>query len=100
MASEDSRYRDRCRRFMLGDPSDGRQAVLVQVLTPLHQLEDLSELLEVGTLHGDQWVFFEERHHDAHQVRSALHGEAEERMPMVVMPGVLDDGPAPEQPLQ
>ena len=51
----------------------------------LHQLQDGGERLEVGALRGDQWVRFKERNHDLDQLPPPLHGEAQERMAMVVV---------------
>jgi hypothetical protein len=62
----------------------------------LHHAEDSSEQHEVGLLRGSQRVFFEERHHGCHQIRPSLHGEAEERLAVVVVSDVLDQLPAPE----
>jgi hypothetical protein len=68
----------------------------VKVLALLHADEDLRELLEVVPLGGSQRVHFEERNHDAHQLVAALHGEAQQIVPVVVVAVLLDDAPAPE----
>ena len=66
----------------------------------LHEVQDGGERLEVGALRGDQWVRFEERNHDLDQLPPPLHGEAQERVAMVVVAPVLDDLPAPEHLLE
>ena len=65
-----------------------------------HHLQDGGERLEVGAFCGDQWVRFEERNHDLDQLPPPLHGEAQERMAMVVVAPVLDDLAAPEHLLE
>ena len=56
MASEDSRNRDRPRRFiMLCDESDPTEPLLREVRALLHHPENGRERHEVGSLGGDQW---------------------------------------------
>ena len=81
---------------MLGLPSDPPQSLLREVRAVLHRSQDGHEPLEIETLRGSQWMFFEERHHDVDQVLPALHGETQQRFPMVVVAGALDHRSATE----
>ena len=81
---------------MLSFPSDPPKSFLSEVRARLHDSQDAREPYEVKTLRGSQRMFFEERDHNVRQVGPPLHGEAEERFPMVVVAGVLDDVPATE----
>ena len=72
----------------------------MEMRSRLHHLQDGGERLEVGALRGNQWVRFEERNHDLDQLPSPLHGEARERVAMVVVAPVLDDVTAPEHLLE
>ena len=72
----------------------------MEMRSRLHQLQDRNERLEVGALRGDQWIRFEEGHHDLDQLPPPLHGEAQERVAMVVVAPVLDDVAAPEYLLE
>src|SRR5581483_11287388 len=83
---------------LLGQPSNRRQPFLRSVTAVFHEAEDAGEPLEVEAFGGDQWVFFEERNNPPEQIRPPLHGEAEKELPMVVVPGVLDQVPTPEHP--
>src|SRR6266498_176905 len=100
MASEDSRNRDRPRRFiMLCDESDPTEPLLREVRALLHHPENGRERHEVSSLGGDQWVLLEERHDHRGQLAPTLHGEAQKRVTMVVMALILDDLSAPEDSL-
>ena len=72
----------------------------MEMRSRLHHLQDGGERLEVGLLCGDQWMRFEERNHDLDQLPPPLHGEAQERVAMVVVAPVLDDLAAPEHLLE
>ena len=72
----------------------------MEVRPCLHHPQDGGERLEVGLLRGDQWVLFEERHDHRYQVAASLHGEAKQRVAMVVVAPVLDDLAAPEHLLE
>ena len=76
--------------FVIGGPNLG------QVRAGLHGAQDGREPIEVETLRGSQRMLFEERNHDLHEIAPALHGEAKERLTMVVVAGTLDDRSAPE----
>ena len=60
------------------------------MLTALHHLQYGTELVEVRSLRGSQWMFFEEREDDAHQLTASLHGEAPQRRTVVVTTPVRD----------
>jgi hypothetical protein len=47
-----------------------------------------------------KWVLLEERHNHRGQFLPALHGEAQERMTMIVVTPTLDDLPASEDSLK
>ena len=72
----------------------------MEMRSGLHHLQHGGKRLEVGVLCGDQWMRFEERNHDLDQLPPPLHGEAQERVAMVVVAPVLDDLPAPEHLLE
>ena len=72
----------------------------MEMRSRLHHLQDGGERLEVGALCGDQWMRLEERNHDLDQLPPPLHGEAQERVAMVVVAPVLDDLAAPEHLLE
>ena len=72
----------------------------MEMCSCLHHLQPGGKRLEVGVLRGDQWIRFEERNHDLDQLPPSLHGEAQERVAMVVVAPVLDDLPAPEHLLE
>ena len=80
MASEDSRNRDRCLRFIVSviEAMTARPA-FVQMRSVLHHLEHDSEPLEVVPLRGSEWMISEERDDDPDQFVAALHGEAQQR---------------------
>src|SRR4029453_12294943 len=84
----------------LCDSGDPAEAVLVEMRSRPHHLQDGGERLEVGAFRGDQWICFEERHDDLHQLPPPLHREAKQRVAMVVVALVLDDLPAPEHLLE
>jgi hypothetical protein len=92
MASEDSRYRDRCLRFISSViEAMTRKTLPVEVRPVLHHLEHAGEPLEVEPFSGSERTFSEERNDKLHQVASTLHGEAQQRMPVVVVPRLLHD---------
>jgi hypothetical protein len=62
----------------------------------LHHLQNYAELLEVLSLRGYQWMFFEERNDDAHQRPSALLGEAPQRRLVIVSAPIHDQLPDTE----
>jgi hypothetical protein len=66
------------------------------MLARLHHVKDASKLLEVGTLRGSQWTFFEERHHERNELRAPLHAETTLRSTTIVRAVLLDDDAAPE----
>jgi hypothetical protein len=66
----------------------------------LHESQDVSESLEVGSLRGSQWVCLEERHHPFYEQFTPLHGEAEQDLLMIGWPALLNYVPAPEHLLQ
>ena len=72
----------------------------MEMLSGLHHLQHGGKRLEVSLLRGDQWIRLEERNHDLDQLPPPLHGEAQERVAMVVVAPVLDDLPAPEHLLE
>ncbi len=67
------------------------------MLAGLHDLENAGEPLEVVTLRGSEWTFFEERHHDIDEIPPPLHGEAEENVSMVVVAAILDQRSTSEE---
>jgi hypothetical protein len=66
------------------------------VSTFLHDSQDGDEPLEVVTLRGSQWMFFEERDDGVHQMGPTLHGEAQEHFVVVAVPRILDHAPTSE----
>jgi hypothetical protein len=66
------------------------------MLAFLHHAQDIGELLEVELLRGSEWAYFEERDNPCHEVGAPLHGEAEQRLAMVVPSRVLDHPATPE----
>jgi hypothetical protein len=101
MASEDSRNRDRARRFIRSVTAAIRRRPSSWRCVPACIIcRNGGERLEVGLFRGDQWVFFEERHDHRHQLTPSLHREAQERVAMVVVALVLDDLTAPEHLLE
>ena len=66
----------------------------------LHESQDVSESLEVGSLGGSQWVCLEERHHPLDEQFPPLHGEAEQDLPVIGWTALLDDLPAREHLLE
>jgi len=97
MASEDSRYRDRARRFnLLGESSDPPQADLAEMFPLLHELQHSGRPAEVHGLGSHQRVVFEKRDNDPHEVAAALHRETPHRTAMVVVPAVPDHVPTPK----
>ena len=102
MASEDSRYRDRARRFIRSvtaairwRPSSWRCAPAC-IICRTEANASKSACFAVAS----EWVFFEARHDHRHQVAPSLHGETKQRVAMVVVASVLDDLPAPEHLLE
>ncbi len=81
---------------MLGFPSDPPKSFVREVCARLRDTQDGGEPLEVETLRGSQRMFFEERYDSHHEVGPPLHGEAEERLAVVVVTGVLDQIPTSE----
>src|SRR4029453_11212291 len=84
----------------LCDSGDPAEAVLVEMRSRPHHLQDGGERLEVGAFRGDQWIRLEERHDDLDQLAPPLHREAKQRVAGVVVAPVLDDLPAPEHLLE
>ena len=99
MASEDSRYRDRCLRFIVCVmPANRRQSLLVEVDAFQHQVDDRAEGHEVLSLGGDQWIVFEERNDPLSEVLSRFDRVPQKRFSMVVATGALNDPTASEVP--
>ena len=68
MASEDSRYRDRCLRFIVSVMSDPAQALSGQMEIVSHHRDHLAEGHEVVLLGSSQRVFLEERDDQIRQI--------------------------------
>lgn len=66
-------------------------------MTPVvHHADDGAPPVEVRSLGGEKWTFFEERYDDLPEVCPSLHGEAKQRLSVVVVAGIPDDLPASE----
>ena len=59
-----------------------------EVLSSLHQINDLGELLKFISLRSSQSVLYEERDNDIPQISEPRHNVPEEILPMIVMPTI------------
>src|SRR5690349_19524771 len=103
MASEDSRYRDRCLRFIDSVRSAMALRPASSRCAPCSiEWSTVRKSIEVESLRGSQWMLLEEGDHHTHQIGPTLHAEAQEPLTMVVVALLLDDRPAgevlPEEP--
>jgi len=80
----------------LRDRSDLSKTRLREVSSRLHHAQDGNEPFEVELLGSSQWTLFEDRHHTIDEVASTLHGEAQERLAVIVVALVLDNAAAIE----
>jgi hypothetical protein len=68
-----------------------------KVLSSLHQIDDLGELLEILSLRSPQSILYKERNNDIPQVGEPRHNVSEEILPMIVMPAIHVDLPTSEK---
>ena len=89
MASEDfQRFRWLSEVHRLGDLRDLDETWHREVPAVIHELDDPSELGEVVSLRGSQWILREERNDDVPQIAVPIHAESVQVLPMVVVPAV------------
>ena len=98
MVSEDSQHLGRLPEVhRLGDLRDLDETGHRQVPAEIHQLDDPSELDEVVSLRGSQWVRLEERNDHIPQVSKPRDVVAGEILPMVVTAVVGIDLPTADE---
>jgi hypothetical protein len=81
----------------LRDLRDLDDAVHREVPAESHQIDDPSELFEVVSLRGSQWVLLEERDDYVPEVTDPLHAIPIHVLTVIVVPGVSVHLPASEE---
>ena len=84
----------------LGDLGDLDQPTGRQVASSGHQLDALSELLEVASLRRQQRVSTEERDHRLHQIVASVDDVLAQVLAVVVVPPVQNQAAHPEELLE